>query len=54
MGLASNGGIIELFSTGDRSTWTLVMTMPNGTSCALAAGQAWENIMPTIALGPQA
>ena len=54
MGLASNGGVIELFSTGDRSTWTLVMTMPNGTSCALAAGQAWENIMPTIALGPQA
>ena len=53
MGLASNGGVIELFSTGDRSTWTLVITMPNGTSCALAAGQAWET-MPTIALGPQA
>ncbi len=53
MGLASNGGVIEVFSARDGATWTLVITMPNGTSCALVAGQAWET-MPTIVLGPQA
>ena len=53
IGLASNGGVIELFSTVDGSTWTLVMTMPDGTSCTMAAGQAWETFAK-IALGPQA
>ena len=53
IGLASNGSIIELFSTVDGSTWTLIMTTPDGTSCTMAAGQAWETF-PTTALGPQA
>lgn len=53
IGLASNGSIIELFSTADGATWTLVMTMPDGTSCTMAAGQAWETF-PTTALDPQA
>ncbi len=53
IGLASNGSVIELFSTVDGSTWTLVMTMPDGTSCTMAAGEAWETFA-NIALGPQA
>ncbi len=53
IGLASNGGVIELFSAHDGATWTLVLTMPNGTSCAMATGQAWESL-PPIALDPQA
>ena len=53
IGLASNGGVIELFSTVDGSTWTLVMTTPDGTSCTMAAGEAWETFAK-IALGPQA
>ena len=53
MGLASNGSVIELFSTVDGSTWTLIMTMPDGTSCTMVAGEAWETFAK-IALGPQA
>ncbi len=53
IGLASNGSVIELFSTVDGSTWTLIMTMPDGTSCTMAAGEAWETFAK-IALGPQA
>ncbi len=53
IGLVSNGGVIELFSTRDGSTWTLVMTMPDGRSCAVAAGQGWETLS-SVALGPQA
>ena len=53
IGLASNGAVIELFSTTDGSTWTLVMTLPDGTSCTMAAGESWETFAK-IALGPQA
>ncbi len=53
IGLASNGGVIELFAASDGATWTLVLTMPDGNSCAMAMGQGWENL-PAIALGPQA
>ncbi len=28
IGLASNGQLLEVFSTGDGSTWTIVMTKP--------------------------
>jgi hypothetical protein len=52
MGLASNGGIIEVLSQGDAGkTWTILITMPNGMTCLVAAGENWEPI--TVAqLGP--
>ncbi len=53
IGLTSTGGVIELFTTRDGSTWTLVMTMPDGKSCAVAAGQGWESLS-SVALGPKA
>ena len=53
IGLASNGGVYEVFSTGDGSSWTIVMTMPTGMSCVVAAGEAWEQITK-VALGPTA
>ena len=53
LGIAANGGVVEVFSAGDGSTWTLVITMPDGTSCMLAVGEAWENL-PRVAAGPKA
>lgn len=44
MGLAGTGVLIEVFSTKDGETWTLVRTMPDGTSCVVAAGEAWSEI----------
>ncbi len=41
IGVASNGGVIEVFTTRDGSTWTLVMTMPNGMSRMVASGASW-------------
>lgn len=41
LGLASNGGIIEVFTTRDGSTWTIVLTMPNGMSAVVAVGESW-------------
>ncbi len=44
LGLANNGGVIEVFTTQDRSTWTLVLTMPNGMSAVIAAGESWTSV----------
>ncbi len=38
-GLASNGGLLELLAAKTGSTWTLIITMPNGQSCLLAADE---------------
>ncbi len=48
MGLANNGGVIELLHSKDRTTWTLIITMPDGVTCPVAAGESWENI-PIVA-----
>ncbi len=47
IGLASNGGVVEVFTTGDGSTWTMVITMPDGMTCMMAAGEAWESLAKT-------
>ena len=51
MGVASNGGIIELFTAPGGATWTLVLTMPNGMSAIMITGQGWDSI-PSRVIGP--
>jgi len=46
MGLANNGGVMEVLSSDDDRTWTIILTMPNGVSCMVAAGENLE-ILPT-------
>ncbi len=41
MGLADNGGLLELFSSEDGETWTLILTMPYGKSFLVGSGRAW-------------
>ncbi len=41
-GLMQDGGVLELLSSADGATWTLVLTQPNGRSCMIAAGQFWQ------------
>jgi hypothetical protein len=52
LGVANNGGIVELFAAKDGKTWTIVITMPNGPTCLLAAGKDWETI-PNVLYGEQ-
>ncbi|MCW9035575.1 MAG: hypothetical protein OQK35_05635 [Alphaproteobacteria bacterium] len=48
MGLASGGGMLEVFSSPSGS-WTIVVTQPTGTSCIVATGDGWEAITPHVA-----
>ena len=55
MGLTSTGEVIDIFTSSDGETWTIVMTRPDGTSCLMAAGRTWEAIEPDLSSrGPQA
>ena len=41
-GVSSNGRLIEVLSTQDGDTWTLIITSPDGNSCMIASGQGWR------------
>ena len=41
VGVTNEGGVIEVFTTKDGSTWTLVLTKPDGISRVVAAGETW-------------
>ncbi len=43
MGLNQNEGLVEVFASEATGTWTILMTMPDGVSCLLAAGRMWED-----------
>ena len=53
IGLMRNGGVVEVFATGDGASWTMVMTTTDGVSCVVASGEAWEQFEPAV-LGPAA
>ena len=42
VGVTNKGGLVEVLSTGDGNTWTIIVSTPDGTSCLVAAGEAWR------------
>lgn len=52
IGVAGNGGLIELLTASTGTTWTLLITLPNGPTCLLAAGQDWQPLQTTVLAGP--
>jgi len=45
-GLSDSGTMIEVFAALDGSTWTMIMTTPDGVSRVIQAGEAWIGIIP--------
>ncbi len=55
IGLAPNNGVVEVFASAETGTWTIVITTPNGLSCLMASGQAFETLAEAaIAAGDDA
>jgi hypothetical protein len=52
IGVAGNGGLIELATAGTGATWTLLITLPNGPTCLLAAGRDWQPLQTAALVGP--
>ena len=47
MGLQRNNGVVEVFASAESGTWTILVTLPNGMTCLVAAGEAWDSTVET-------
>ncbi len=47
----ADGALVELLSTQDGMTWTIILTSPKGVSCLIASGEGWRPLAP-VATGP--
>ncbi len=55
VGVTNRGGLVEVLSTGDGKTWTIIISSPDGEACMVAAGEGWRALPPAGAPdGPQA
>jgi hypothetical protein len=50
VGLTPEGKMIEIFIS-EQGTWTILMSMPTGLSCMVAAGSDWQG--KNLMLGPE-
>lgn len=53
IGVTNNGGLVEVLSANEGSTWSIIVTTPKGMSCLVAAGEGWRDI-EAAALDPEA
>jgi hypothetical protein len=53
LGLQSNGQLLEVFVANDGTSWTIVVTRPDGWSCIVAVGERWESL-PNAVTSPLA
>lgn len=44
VGLAANNGVVETYASTESGTWTIVITLPNGMTCLVAAGNSFEPV----------
>ena len=48
MGLGANNAVIEVFASDESGTWTITVTTPNGMTCLVASGQAFEALAEAL------
>ena len=44
IGVTNRGGLVEVLTTGDGKTWTIIISTPDGQSCLVAAGEGWRSV----------
>lgn len=48
VGLGANNAVIEVFASEETGTWTITVTTPNGLTCLVASGQAYEALAEAL------
>lgn len=48
MGLGANNAVIEVFASEETGSWTITVTTPNGMTCLVASGQAFEALAEAL------
>lgn len=44
IGLSQDNAVVEVFASADTGTWTILFTVPGGSTCLVAAGEHYEAI----------
>jgi hypothetical protein len=44
IGMAANNSVVEVFASLETGTWTITVTLPDGTTCMVASGQSFERL----------
>ena len=47
LGVTTAGTVMELWTSTNGKTWTLIVTLTNGRSCVVGAGDDWTSIQKT-------
>ncbi len=40
-GVDANGNFVQVYSSDDKGTWTIAVTIPGGPTCVISAGEGW-------------
>ena len=48
IGLNRTSGVIETYASLETGTWTILLTLPNGQACMVAAGESFERLEETL------
>ena len=43
--------MLELYASPETGTWTILVPLPNGLSCLVASGEAWERVAEVLTPG---
>ena len=49
IGMGQEGRVVEVFASVETGTWTITVTLPDGTTCLVAAGNSFEVLAETPA-----
>lgn len=47
VGVSNNGGLVEVLTSKDGQTWSILITSPKGKSCLVASGEGWRQMPKT-------
>tara|TARA_R110002049_G_scaffold23781_4_gene84505 strand:+ start:8374 stop:8706 length:333 start_codon:yes stop_codon:yes gene_type:complete len=48
IGLGANNAVVEVFASAETGSWTITVTRPNGITCLVASGQAFEELAEAL------
>ncbi len=48
IGIARQGAVIEVFASDQTGSWTITVTLPDGMTCLIASGQAYEQMAEAL------
>ena len=46
--LGAQGAVVEVFASESSGSWTITVTFPNGATCLVASGQAYEELAEAL------